>query len=125
MSIQSDPLAGAASDAPFDLRHHQEEFVANGLGALLAEILPAFALSAAEKYARMEESLRASNFTELAAVSHSLKGEAATVGAPPVRRCAAAIEEAARTANADLAAELLPLLGDEVRKVAAVVAVAP
>lgn len=124
MSTRSYPAA-AGSDAPFDPRYHQEEFVANGLETCLVELLPVFARSAAEKFARMEECLLAGNLPEIATLSHSLKGEAAALGAPHVRRCAAVAEEAARAGSAALVAELLPHLGHEVRKVAAAVAATP
>ena len=69
----------------------------------------------------MEECLAAGKYADLAAAAHSVKGAAATIGAPHVSKYAGELEAAAEKSDRPLAARLLPLLQCELRRVEAAV----
>lgn len=107
--------------SPFDLEFQQSQFHDAGIGDCLAEVLSIFAQSTATECERMEEYLAAGKYAELAAAAHSVKGAAATIGAPHVNRYAADLETAARKSDGVAAARTIPLLRREVRRVEATV----
>ncbi|GLI39774.1 DUF3365 domain-containing protein [Geobacter hydrogenophilus] len=103
--------------SPFDLEFQQSQFHDAGIGDCLAEVLSIFAQSTATECKRMEEHLAAGKYAELAAAAHSVKGAAATIGAPHVSRCAADVETAARKSDGAAVVRVIPLLRREVRRV--------
>ncbi|WP_246561259.1 ATP-binding protein, partial [Geobacter grbiciae] len=107
--------------SPFDLEFQRSQFHDAGIGDCLAEVLAIFAQSTAAECERMEEYLAAGKYAELVAAAHSVKGSAATIGAPQVSRCAADVETAARKSDGAAAARIIPQLRREVRRVEAAV----
>lgn len=120
------PVTAAGDDAcgegsPFDLEFQRAQFLDAGLEESLADILATFVRSATRECQRMEECLASGSYAELADAAHSVKGAAATIGAPAVSARAAELEAAARREDGLLAARLLPRFRRELRRVEAAV----
>ncbi|CAG0985636.1 two-component system, NarL family, sensor histidine kinase BarA [Geobacteraceae bacterium] len=122
-SLEAALTAEHASDegSPFDLEFQRSQFHDAGLEDFLADILSTFARSSATECERMEEYLAAGRYAELAAAAHSVKGAAATIGAPQVSKRAGELEAAAEKNDGPLAARLIVQLRREVRRIEAAV----
>jgi len=117
-SAAADPAEGGS---PFDLEFQRAQFHDAGLEDSLVDILATFVRSSTRECRRMEECLASGSYAELAAAAHSVKGSAATIGAPAVSARAAELESAAQQGDGPRAARLLPLLRHEVRRAEAAV----
>jgi PAS domain S-box-containing protein len=83
-----------------------------GKSALMSKILAKFAAGLPAALEALRVAGEASNIAEVARLAHALKGSAASVGAKPLSRSAAALEDAAKrgeTAAIDPASETLRL----------------
>lgn len=113
-----EPEAGAPvvadDEPPFDSEFQQSQFKDAGLEHCMVDILSTFVRSAAAECERMEKCLAVGTYPELAAAAHSVKGSAATIGAPPVSRCAADVEQAAKKEDGAAVSQAIPRLRREI-----------
>jgi len=86
-----------------------------GREALLAKLEKSFLRDAPDNLDRLEKALAASDMEEILLVSHKMKGEANTVGAPRLGEAAREFHEAAKSGAAPRLPELFPELAAETR----------
>lgn len=106
---------------PFDLEFQRRQFIDAGLEHAVDELLFTFVQSAFKLCDRIDECLAAGDYAAAAAAAHTLKGAAATVGAPPVYNCAAEVEAAVRLNDGAAAARCLSRLRGEVARTEAAI----
>lgn len=106
---------------PFDLEFQRRQFIDAGLEHAVDELLSTFVQSASKLCDRIDECLAAGDYAAAAAAAHTLKGAAATVGAPPVYNCAAEVEAAVRLNDGAAAARCLSRLRGEVARTEAAI----
>ncbi len=77
----------------------------------LAALMATFFIDTEQLLAEAEAACKAADLRRVALVAHSIKGSAGNVGFPRVARAAARAEQAARSGNGDVAAEIALLRG--------------
>lgn len=87
-------------------------------GEMLDELLRAFAEDEPRLYAALERALHAEDFEHLVKNAHALKGVLAALAAIPGRDLALALERAGRNANLEEVRRIVPLLREELDRVA-------
>jgi HPt (histidine-containing phosphotransfer) domain-containing protein len=87
-------------------------------GEMLGELLRAFAEDEPRLYGALERALHVEDFEHLAKNAHALKGVLAALAAIPGRDLALALERAGRNANLEEARRIMPLLREELDRVA-------
>lgn len=87
-------------------------------GDMLAEMLRAFGEDEPRLFAAVEKALQTGDVEKLREGAHALKGVLGALAALPGRELALELERAGREGNLEEARRLVPLLGEELERVA-------